>query len=184
MEKRRGRNKKYQTDNIRDEVRKIQNRVNQRRCRLKGRTIKSIGVGDKTTIKDYHNFFNQFQFNFFLTGTQKLEQSNNIHSLRKYTNNYIEHLYDEGKIERGLMTFEGGGDKNFHTHILLQTTKKLESSEELGYRWLRGGMKIIEIESSFDKEKFITYCFKEVQLNPKNKSDLDKLDYWNVIGTW
>ena len=184
MEKRKGRNKKYSSDEIRYEARTTQNRINQRRCRLKGRTIKSIGDKNKTTIQDYHNFFNQFQFNCFLTGTHRLEKSNNIHSLRKYTTSYIEHLYNEGKIERGLMTFEGGGDKNIHTHILLQTTKELETSEELGYRWLKGGMNVIEIKSPFDKEKYITYCFKEVLLNPRTKNDSDKLDYWNVFGEW
>ena len=183
MKMKKGRNKKYSTDEIRNEVRKTQNRINQRRCRLKGKTIQSIGVGSKTTIKDYYNFFNQYQFNYFLTGTHILDKSNNIHSLRKYTTAYIEHLYNEGKIERGLMTIEGGVDKNIHTHILLQTTAELESSVYLGFSLLKGGMNIIEF-SPLDKERYISYCFKEVHLNPKTRNDLDKLDYWNVFGDW
>jgi hypothetical protein len=36
----------------------------------------------------------------------------------------------------------------------------------------------------FDIEKVINYIFKEVELNPKNRIELDKLDYWFITGDW
>jgi hypothetical protein len=67
---------------------------------------------------------------------------------------------------------------------LINSTHKLENTDELIHKWLKGGMNVNSIETEIDKENIISYIFKEVDFNPKNKNDLNKLDYWNVFGDW
>ena len=178
-----GRNKKYPSNDKRDEARKLQNRINQRNCRLKKRTILSIGKKSNTK-QDYLSYFNLYDFNYYLVGTIRNEKSSNLHSLRKYTTQYINHFLSEEKIDRCLLTFEGGNSHQIHTNILINSTHNLENTDELIHKWLKGGMNINCIETEVDKENLISYIFKEVDFDPKNKNDLDKLDYWNVFGYW
>lgn len=70
-----GRPVKYIDDNVRIETRRIQNRENQRRCRKRKKILEELN-SFSTTInrnKEYRhnlvNFFKQFNFNYFFTGT-------------------------------------------------------------------------------------------------------------------
>lgn len=184
IEKEKIKYKKYSSDSERQENRKLQNRINQRRCRLKKKIVKTISQKKGISKQDYFNFFNQFDFNYYLTGTLSMDSIHNIHSLRKYTSTYIDNIFRNGIIERALITFEGGTDKNYHTHILIQTNENLKTVKELEFKWLKGKMDIRIINTSSDKENLIKYSFKEVNLNPVDTLDLYKLDYWFLVGNF
>lgn len=176
--------KKYSSDLERTENRKLQNRNNQRRFRLKKKIVKTINQKTGTSKQDYLDYFNQFNFNYYLVGTTTMDSVYNIHSLRKYTIQYVDNLMRTGIIERGLITFEGGGDKQLHTNILIQTSENFSSITELDFKWLKGKMNVSLINSPIDNKNCIQYSFKEVNLTPVNTSDLYKLDYWFLVGNW
>jgi hypothetical protein len=121
----------YKTTNERLVVRKKQNRINQRRCRLRKQRMKEIQSSTLTNkernddyINNILNFFGQYQYNYFFTGTydpsieernerilrnKEINKNNNtfgldipfeienkigINSLRRYTEKYLQFLFN------------------------------------------------------------------------------------------
>jgi hypothetical protein len=168
--------------------RKEQNRINQRNCRLRKNTLNVIQP-DKTktpTKEDYIKYFSQFEYDYYLVGTLKPKNNKpqSIHTLWKYTTKYLNHLLTENKIERSVVSFEGCNDNHLHVNMVIKTTDKLNDPDCLKHLWLKGGTKLNKLDNPFDIEKVINYIFKEVELNPKNRIELDKLDYWFITGDW
>ena len=152
----------YENDESRKESRRIQNRVTQRKCRLKKKRDKKIELvslspwgKDERYRKGLINYFNQYEFNFFFTGTidpdyierkrlkiindeikqlnqtletdisYKTEKRVGIQSLRKYTENYIRFLNNRQLITRCFVVFELDKNFKYHVHILLKTNDKV-----------------------------------------------------------
>lgn len=150
-----GRPVKYTDENERIETRRTQNRENQRRSRKKKKLLdelSSFSSNPNYRNTDYKtnlvNYFKQFDFDYFFTGTidlnfqerQRLEEKNQeikllnqtletnlslqterrigIQSLRKYTEKYIQFLSDRQLIERCFVVFEKGKNRKYHIHIL------------------------------------------------------------------
>ena len=150
-----GRPVKYTDENERIETRRTQNRENQRRCRKRKKLfdeLLSFSITPNNRNKEYRtnlvDFFKQFDFNYFFTGTidlnyvekeklnernQEIKQLNQtletnldyqterkigIKSLRKYTDRYIQYLSDLKLIERCFVVFEVGKNRKYHIHIL------------------------------------------------------------------
>lgn len=153
-----GRPFKYLTDEIRIESRRIQNKENQRRCRKRRKLLDELNLlytGPKDFNTQYRNdlvnYTNQFEFNYFFTGTidlNKIERENliglnqqikrenhefemelgfkherkiGIKSFRKYTERFLQHLSERNLFEHCFVVFEIGKNNKYHTHIMFKS---------------------------------------------------------------
>lgn len=156
-----GRPTKYTNDIERTEVRRKQNMENQRRCRMRKRINKEVDIVLKTNKElnnEYRtniiNFNNQFEYDYFFTGTVDLNQVERnelnkmnkevselnqeyyteyrnltdkkvgIKSFRKYTERYIHFLSERQLIERCFVVFEVGTNGKYHTHIMFKSNSE------------------------------------------------------------
>ena len=138
------------------ELRKQQNRNNQRRCRGRKKLLEDIDLMNPSQFNkkyqtDLLNYINQYQFDYFFTGTidpskmekQELWENNQqtdrenqeletetgyvverkvgIRTLRKYTEKYLQFLSELNLFERSFVVFEIGKNNNYHVHIMFQS---------------------------------------------------------------
>lgn len=211
-----GRPVKYTDEYERNETRRIQNRENQRRCRKRKKLLnelQSFSTTQNNRNKEYRinlvDFFKQFDFNYFFTGTidmnyvekEKFNERNNeikqlnltlqtnlsyeterkigIKSLREYTEKYIKHLSDLKLIERCFVVFEGGKNKKYHIHILFGSNPNLIDFDRTTENRWLFGNSIT-IPILTQYDKENLLSYSVKELNPSST----KMDDLNKIDNW
>jgi len=211
-----GRPEKYKDENERNEVRRTQNRENQRRCRKRKKLfdeLRSFSITPNNRNKEYRTnlveFFKQFDFNFFFTGTidlnyfekEKLNERNQeikylnqtletelsyhdekkvgIKSLRKYTERYIQHLSDLKLIERCFVVFEVGKNGKYHIHILFGSNPNIIDFDKTSENRWLVGNSIT-IPIPTQDDKENLLSYCVKELNPSS----NKIDDLNKIDNW
>lgn len=211
-----GRPEKYKDENERKEVRRTQNRDNQRRSRKKKKLLDELS--SFSTSPNYRNteyktnlvnYFKQFDFDYFLTGTidlnyqerRRLEEENQeikllnqtletnlsfqterrigIQSLRKYTEKYIQFLSDRQLIERCFVVFEKGKNRKYHIHILFCSNPNVIDFDKISENRWLVG-KSITIPISTNDNKENLLGYCVKELNPSS----NKVDDLNKIDNW
>lgn len=207
-----GRPPKYKDEETRKKVRREQNRRNQRKCRLRKKLKKEIEpfVSDPIEMdmkykEEMVKHFNNFDFNYFFTGTigtnsyerkelknykcdnlnyllesslmNQIVKKTTIKSLRNYTEKYLESLSSKGLITRWFVVFEMGNDNKYHVHIMLGTNNTdYEFMDYSENHWLLGRSLTIPINTEEDKLKTLNYCVKEFKPSSYSIKDLNKID--------
>ena len=195
----------------------FRSRENQRKHRLKKKIQKEFQdthlsnyEQDKRYRRGIVDYFNQFDFDYCLTGTinqnyvnkqfinnfdDSTNQINNliqndltykttkkvgIYSIRNYTNNYIEFLFDKNLIDRCFGTVEEGVNNNLHVNILLKFKDGLKNIKNFTENyWLLGTSFTTPIT---DKKDLLVYVCKELKPSSFQKRELVKIDSWFFKG--
>ena len=214
-----GRPEKYPTNEKRSEIRRKQNRENQRKCRMRKKLLEDVMTISYNSLKNYNkslsNYFNQFEFDTFFTGTfdynkiqrQEIEKQNNeiielnkefnlenslvtdkhisIQSLRKYTEKYLNVLYQKDLFIRCFVVFEKGKNNKNHVHILFKSNnKKINFINTTENFWLIGNSISVIIETKEDQLNLIGYCLKELKPLSTSITDQSKVDNWFLLGNF
>ena len=213
-----GRPKKYVSEDQKKEVRRHQNKVNQQRCRRLKKLHKELELLSENDLnKSYRSklvdYINQYDFDYFFTGTykkgerdrisalnQEIKQFNldndtdfsyisqrkiGINSLRNYAEKYLTHLCNKGLIQRCFIVYEQDLAKNFHVHILFKSAKDAYDFKRLSTNnWLLGFSKCKFLKSHRSKEIRVNYMVKELNCYSMNKNNLQKIDSWNCHGDY
>jgi hypothetical protein len=210
-----GRPKKYLTEKDRILNRREQNRKNQQKCRLKKKLfLKSKeNLNNHKTYKDWLNdFFSQFGFNYFFTGTYNSMYKNDyinfentkeyrdfinennidfdlnnikcigINSLRRYSEKYISYLQDKMLIEKSLVFYEYGKENKIHVHMLLKTPNPVINFKLSSEKYWLIGKS--KTKHIFDVKNLIDYCIKEIDLDAKGQKSIQQLDNWHFYGDY
>lgn len=209
----------YQTTNERLVVRKKQNRINQRRCRLRKQRMKEIQSSTQTNKKrndDYINnilnFFGQYQYNYFFTGTydpsieernerilrnKEINKNNNtfgldipfeienkigINSLRRYTEKYLQFLFNLNILNRSFVVFELGKNKKYHVHIMMNSKPDIVNFENITENsWLLGSSITEPIINTPD---IWNYILKEFNTTSNQRTSVNIIDNWFFYGDY
>ncbi len=171
--------------------RRLQNRINKRNQRLRDMmkgyipTILSKEQKDEEYIKNLISYFNSYEFDIHFTGTFEPQTTNKIslHSLKSYTDKFIQLLIDENIIEYGLIFIDTGENENNHTHIVIKSNPNIKNiHSQLKSKWLLGSnIKIKEFETEVHKFNTIKYGFHKMKYSNKNKGQEIKKVLWNFI---
>ena len=180
----RGRKIKYKTDEQRVETRREQNRINQRKCRLKKGLLinsndQSPAQNNLKYIDNIQNHFSSYEYDYHIVGTSSI-RNHTMNSLFDYTKKTMGKLFDNGLIERSLFFIEGGEGVHFHYHILLKSLDVLYFKKY----WKAGILKTKEIENELHKHNLLKYSMKELKVDAKNVLCLKKIDYWDFCGNY
>ena len=179
-----GRKIKYLTDEGRIENRREQNRLNQRKFRMKKRFYsKSTELSpEQNNLKYIDNivkYFSQYEYDYHLVGTSSIK-NHTMNSLYDYTKKLMEKLCKDGLTERSLFFIEGGDGIHFHYHILLKSLDILNFKKY----WKTGILKTKEIDNELHKHNLLKYSMKEFKVDTKSVLELKKIDYWDFCGNY
>jgi len=212
-----GRPEKYSTNETRREIRRKQNRENQRKCRLRKKLWEEINTLEVTFLSGYtttlSNYINQFEFDTFFTGTfdmnkfqreemnkenKEIEELNvefdligsfvsekhiSIQSLRKYTEKYLNTLYQKDLFIRCFVVFEKGKNNKNHVHILFKSNdKKINFVDTTENSWLIGHSISVPIDTFQDQIKLVGYSMKEFKPLSNSVREQNKIDNWFLVG--
>lgn len=215
-----GRPIKYTDHFTRLEIRRKQNRNNQRRCRGRKKLFRELKIFPKSkeqVDKEYQDsiikFQNQFDYDYFFTGTIDLNriekeqlkrhneqvQKNNqefeielglkidkrigINSMRRYTEKYLQHLYNRNLFDYCFVVFELGKNRKYHTHILFKSnSSKINFDLSSENSWLIGNSLTVPITTQKDKENILSYSVKELKPSSSKITDMNKVDNWFIWG--
>ena len=164
---------------------------------------------------DLNRFINNYHFNYFFTGTVELsktekqnlwndnhdidlynqifeteigyvkERKIGIHSLRRYTEKYIQLLYDRNYINKCFVVFELSKNNNYHVHIMFQScVDRINFETTSENSWLLGNSITLPIGTESDKENITRYCIKEIKPSSPRKTDVNKVDNWMIMGDY
>jgi len=180
----RGRKMKYLSDEQRNEIRREQNRINQRKCRLKKRFhSSSIELSPEQNnlkyIEEIMSYFSNYEFNYHLVGTSYIN-NHTMNSLYDYTKLLMDKLHQDKIIDRSLFFIEGGNGVLYHYHILIKSKDNIN----LNHYWRTGILKTKKIESEHHKFNLLNYSMKELDVNTKSCLNLKKIDYWDFCGDY
>lgn len=161
-----GRPVKHTDKNEYQEIRKEQYKVSKRKCRKKKKLMEEIELMTSSQFNkkyqtDLMNYINQYDFDYFFTGTidltkmekkelwntnQQIDLDNQefeietgyvierkvgIWSLRRYTEKYINFLNQLNLLKRSFVVFEIGKNNNYHVHILFQSNPNKINLEKI-----------------------------------------------------
>ena len=211
----RGRPFIYQDDTTRKEKRKEQNRINQQKCRLRKKLHKDI-LHPKNTLsfnetyrKGIIEFHNQFDYDYFFTGTinpnhyekEQLKQQNKevdilnneynlttgqvhekrigLQSLRSYTERYLQFLSEKNLFERCFVVFEKGKYNKLHTHILFKSNPDKINFELTTENSWLLGTQTITIHIP-EQDKIKTLEYMTKEMKPMSSSVSDQ----KLIDSW
>ena len=179
-----GRKTTYPYEELRLEKRREQNRVNQRKCRLKKKFLlpsKELSPEQNNLkyIEEIMSYFSNYEFNYHLVGTSYIN-NHTMNSLYDYTKLLMDKLHKDKIIDRSLFFIEGGNGIHCHYHILIKSKDNIN----LNQYWRTGILKSKKIESEHHKFNLLNYSMKELDVNTKSCLNLKKIDYWDFCGDY
>jgi hypothetical protein len=210
MNKRKGRPIKYFDEDTKIEIRRYQNRMNQRRHRTIKKIKSEIETAEKSKIWNIQyrdnivKYFNQFDFDFFFTGTvksseiDKLELNNTnleikkineslnadipykvkkkigLNGLATYTKKYIDNLFTNNIIIRCFYVIEEGENHNYHVHMLMKSQNNIIDFIENTERRWILG-KSSTVPFLGEQDKLNLLNYCAKELEPSSKQEKDRL---------